>query len=57
MAILKEGKAFDINKVNMKKERPIDVLKKRKMQKNPYETNLEDIWRLESLLKEATTHH
>jgi len=31
VAILKEGKAFDINRKNMREERPIEVLKRRKI--------------------------
>ncbi len=45
--VLKEGKAFDPSKTNNNGLKPIDILRKRKAEKNPYETNLSDLLRLE----------
>ncbi|TNV86533.1 hypothetical protein FGO68_gene15004 [Halteria grandinella] len=48
--VLKECKAFDPLKRNEEGLKPIDVLRMRKAEKNPYETNLADVGRLEGVM-------
>jgi len=45
---LKECKGYDPTKRNTQGQTPLEVLRKRKVDKNPYETNLQDLVKLES---------
>ena len=55
--VLKEGKAYDPSKLNADNLKPVDMLRKRKAEKNPYETNLQDIGKLESMLVKEENHY
>ena len=48
--VLKDAKAFDPNRENFEGLKAVDLLRSRKNEKNPYETNLQDICKLEPLL-------
>ena len=48
--VLKEAKAYYPSKLNSDNLRPVDMIRNRKEEKNPYETNLKDIGKLESML-------
>ena len=54
---LKEAKYYDPAKKNAQGQRPVDVLRKRKLEKNPYETNVQDLVKLESQLVKDETYY
>ena len=50
--ILIDYNVFNLNKVNKNGQRPIDLVISRLNEKNPYESNIHEIAKLEPLLRE-----
>ena len=49
---MKDGNAFDTSKENLNGLKPIDIIRQRCNDKNPYDTNLHEILKVEPLLRE-----
>ena len=52
VTLLKENCTFDVSVTNYNGKKPIDLLKQRLHEKNPYESNLPEVAKLEPFLRE-----